>query len=286
MGTPLNDFFNKYVMAKVNGIPVISGSKHQRYIDTLKVDTNYLVRNPSVSSESEVVPYINGEIEGLATMSGNYLKKYKIALRIPYVQALDKRPFQYKISKQGWCLGAAAYWLKGKKDGNPVLPDEFYINKDLSTANGTIIRLMLNQDKMRTLGDSIKRGSVDPRAKNALDYVMGGRCSPTALTMRNESVSLRIKRKLLHEELLEKNKKYHGVHGTGHKDLFLGAMFFEGGGGHAVALDLSAGQLFDPNFGVFSHITDQSKFIARFLYEIFLHNTYDNVSSFALYRCC
>lgn len=282
-------FFANYVSRKLSKIPgKPSTNDHITYMNRFSNDTNVIVRGGYVSSTG-AQNHIDAAIEHSVAEATKMYNNYEVGYRRPYIQSLDYRIYQDLKTKGGWCLGIVAKWLKTKLAG-----EDFFFGSEPYEDDWvkTVQKLMQNQSKMNSLidgkkvGSLVKLGSLDIRAKNALDYIVGGRAHPMALTFSVKSeLKIKANKKQHVRELLGKLEKYKKHNGSS-SNLFLIAVEYAQGGAHAMGIELAGTcAFFDPNLGIMEPITSGDKeTLLRFFFDYML-TKYKDVSSCQMFRC-
>ncbi|MCG8470727.1 MAG: YopT-type cysteine protease domain-containing protein [Desulfobacterales bacterium] len=197
--------------------------------------------------------------------------RFKIDLKYVYNQDLDIRPHQSKMPHvaAGWCQGLCSYWLKSKRMKKSPFPELIYDNPELSSDSGAPIKLMSNQKKLVEHADLIKTGDMDPRLKNAMEYVLGGPSKNRAPVIHVEGGAMR------KENVSQTCRQFQSALGRPSADgnqFFISADFDVGS--HAIAMDLDGVELFDPNWGVFSSTYGGPKALVDFLFHGFFELYY------------
>ena len=284
---PMSDFFNTFAKALMENERAPIDSKHGMYLAEISVHPQ-MMKDLEVNSARDLNVLVREKFEDLAVTRLKYRRRYEVSIRHPYIQDYDIRLYQTSVTERGWCLGISAYWLRHKIIGHDIFPLDIYTNRELKSRSGAPIQLMLNQMKILKQMHLLEGNTpIDPVFLNVLRYATEGNFNPacqvfdakqpmkvpmgryTEMVKRNMEQSSRSKRRL-HD-----------------KHMYVIGLWFNSGGGHAMALDMTDGEFFDSNQGVFYH-RNHPLFLLKFVFEVYIPKYYGGghgLASLAVYRC-
>jgi hypothetical protein len=203
---------------------------------------------------------------------GFFSSRCKATLIHYYNQTIDDRTCETAETRNGWCLGATSTWLHRRVRGRDIFPAEFYASDAPCAA--TARKIMDYQTKVLAHKDLLpEHVRMAAGGKPALDYIYG---KPGVGPLLYKPLNW------MSDEL---GKRYADVPhlistfpvDASTNPLMLVALYFHeysGGGAHAIALDRSRGELFDPNIGVIRVNSGKSIDLCNFLVHNLLNQFY------------
>lgn len=234
------------------------------YFDSLKTFRPFLL-NRNARARSKPGVYIQKKVN-LAKEWYEYFKnKYSVSLKHYYMQTLDDRIYKEQITEKGWCLGISSVWIRHKELGQELFPDEVYKN---NASCVTVARKIMDfQNKVNKhshlLPDHVKRAKG---AKPALDYIysMPGVSKRLywPITFRNPMTNFK--------QIPSMINKFQRIPSP----RMLVGIWWKSGGAHAIAIDRSTCELFDPVLGVFQVDSGNSLDLTKFMVNILLNKYY------------
>ena len=301
--TPRQDFFTLYIPSLMRNMPVRGASAHRVHMFDLMGSAEFR-KTGIIDNFGSVEAYARFHASRMEESSGS-MSLYNVILKQVYCQSLDDRMYHNKHTASGWCLGIGSYWLKRKLEGVDIFPVEIFNHHELATAHSAPARLMANQDKLRKIIKEDKKKKQERKwyqkkvqdrvvikdgmtggIKIALDYIAGGQFKKGNTVQKYDmTVDPNARKghgKNFYKTLAPRTASFE----QRMQDLFLVTHQVKGGGGHLMALDMSAVEFFDPNFGIFTAANGSREKLIDFLFTSFypLFYTGSVITSFKLYR--
>ena len=276
------DFFLRYLPSIVNGERPPAQSRHREYITSIlrseKAKAALGISKPrDFNMQTQLVwQKFREEMDKFEQYTG-------VRIRYIYDQSYDLRLYNYAITSKGWCQGICAYWLRHKKLNDDIFPSHIYTDQSLNLRHGTTVTLMRNQAKiLDEFYDLVDDGPGSKVLTNVLRYIGAGRIDPTGIIVKanaKKSDPSDYTHAVLEDVQTPRSRVTDG------SISYVINFYYGGTSSHAVALDMAAGEFFDPNYGVFYHDTDETT-LAAFVFEIFLDHYYKGMEYMVVHRTC
>lgn len=267
-------FFNMFVPHQWHTLgyqppqPMLVGGS--RYYQALATFQNYLKANPSPNPLRAIRRTVTNDDKWRKFFSN------RCAADIVhyYNQKLDDRTYESEHTPEGWCLGAVSSWLHRRARNKDVFPIEFYY-ANAACANVATKIMQFQNYLLKHLDNMPRHIQLAGGAKPALDYIYGrpgvGRAAYRPLLLEDNDISQRFNN--LPQTINQFGRQIQNplllVSINFHEYIF--------GGAHALGIDRSTGEIFDPNLGVIKVRSGTSLDICNFLLnnifnQYYVHN--------------
>ena len=274
------DFFQRYLPSIINGDLPPRNSRHNEYVIHLLNYPEFSRRVHNIGVRDMHVS-LREKYEDFRVQMDMVEEAVGVKMRFVYNQVFDSRLYNNKLTENGWCLGISGMWLKRKKTNDDLFPNAIYQERSLNQKHGAVITLMRNQRRIIENFGVIKDSPLNKVNVNVMRYIGDGDLDPTGTVVSCDPRTVdcqRLVKAVLQDAATPRRKSKDG------NALYLISMFFEGKGGHAMALDMSRAEFFDPNKGVFYHDYDDTQ-IPWFVFCYYIPLFYGKTNHLLVFRC-